>query len=48
MIIKTGFELKIDDNDNDNNDTSRNTRSIPSVINTHLKKRINHIKRILY
>jgi hypothetical protein len=37
MIIKTGFGLKIDDNDNDNNDTSKNTLSVPSVINTHLK-----------
>jgi hypothetical protein len=38
MIIKTDFELKLDDKDNDNNDTSKDTRSVPSLINTHLKK----------
>jgi hypothetical protein len=38
MIIKTDFELKRDDKDNDNNDTSKDTRSVPSLINTHLKK----------
>jgi hypothetical protein len=39
MIIKTDFELKLDDKDNDNNDTSKDTRSVPSLINTRLKKK---------
>jgi len=38
MIIKKIFELKIGDKDNDNNNTSKDTRSVPSLINTHLKK----------